>query len=261
MPTIITHGQAAPQQAFGKMPSFIKTGEAATESFKQQEAARAAAQEAYGRMWRWSISTKKLGLTYKLIFLDGMLNPTSKMLQNPTWKEHSLKNMRGFYDQYVCTDHGGPGSEPCPICANTQAERATTVMGFTVIDPTPITFTKGDKAGKTVPFSRKLLIAKSKTIPLLQAKALKTGGLRGVCVDVMRTAGTEASVGNVFELDSQYSEEELVTTFGQIDSQSANWDFELGYKTADELIKLGVAAPMHGVAQQSAPSVDYTQGV
>lgn len=257
MPVNMTGGQQTPQTPQGKVPGFLKTGEQAQEAFKQQEQARAAAQEAFGRMWRFYIQGKELGIPFKVTFLDGVVHPTTKMLGNPSWKDHSVKNARGFFDNYVCTDHGGPGAEPCPLCQNASAEKPSVVMGFTIIDHRPVTFTKGDKAGKTEPYSRKLFVAKSKTLPLLQTKASKLGGLRGVTMEIIRTSTTEAAVGNVFELVEQYSEEELQQTFGK-DAMPADWDFELNYKTAEQLVAMGVALPVAGITQ-SSPSNDYTK--
>lgn len=261
MPVNINGGQQAPQvpQQQGAAPSFLKTGDAAQEAFRQQEIARAAAQEAFGRMWRFYIDKKALGVPHRITFLDGVINPTTKMLGNPSWKDHTIKNARGFFDNYVCTDHGGPGAEPCPLCLNSAADKPSVVMGFTIIDHRPVSFTKGEKAGKTEPFSRKLLIAKSKTLPLLQIKAAARGGLRGVSMDVIRTATTEAAIGNIFELVEQYDEAELQTTFGE-NAAPANWDYELNYKTAKELMDMGVAPQMQGIAQ-GGPSVDYTSGM
>lgn len=260
MPVNIGGGQQAPavpaQQ--GAAPSYLKTGDEAQEAFKQQENARAAAQEAFGRMWRFYITGKELGVPFRVTFLDGIVNPTTKMLGNPSWKDHSVKNARGFFDNYVCTDHGGAGAEPCPLCQNSNADKPSVVMGFTIIDHRPVSFTKGEKAGKTEPFSRKLFIAKSKTLPLLQVKAGKLGGLRGVSMDVVRTSTTEAAVGNIFELVEQYSEEELQATFGA-SAAPANWDFELNYKTAEQLVAMGVAPQMQAVAQAGV-SQDYAKG-
>lgn len=240
-----------------KLPGFLATGDAATQAFEEQAQARKAAQEAYGRMWRWYIDAKKdLGKPFRITFLDGIINPNTKLLQNPSWTEHSFKNARGIPEFYVCTDHKGPNAEPCPMCANPNAERPSVVMGFTIIDHRPVTFEKGDKAGKTVPFTRKLFIAKSKTLPLLQMKAQKLQSLRGVSMDVLRTSSMDAAVGNAFELVERYSEEELQATFGA-DAAPANWDFELNYKTAAELEKLGLGVAVKSVTQ-GAPSVDYT---
>lgn len=259
MPANISGGQQSPQVPQGKMPGFLKTGDEAQEAFKQQEQARAAAQEAFGRMWRFYVDKKDLGKPHRVTFLDGVINPTTKMLGNPSWKDHTIKNARGFFDNYVCTDHGGPGAEPCPICANPNADKPSVVMGFTIIDHRPVKFEKGDKAGTTIPFSRKLLIAKSKTLPLLQTKASKLGGLRGVTMEIIRTSTTEAAVGNIFELIEQYDEAELQTTFGE-QASPANWDFELNYKTAKQLVDMGVAPMMAGLTQ-GGPSVDYTSGM
>lgn len=264
MPVNLNGGQApqqsAQQQASapqGKAPGFLKTGEQAQEGFKQQEQARQAAQEAFGRMWRFYIDKKDLGKPHKVTFLDGIVHPTTKLLGNPSWKDHSVKNARGFYDNYVCTDHGGPGAEPCPICGNASADKPAFVMGFTILDHRPVTFTKGDKAGQTVPYTRKLLVAKSKTLPLLQVKAAKLGGLRGVMMDIVRTSTTEAAVGNIFELDEQWGEDELQAKYGK-DALPADWDFELNYKTGQQLIDMGVALPVAGITQ-GAPSDDYTK--
>lgn len=259
MPAVINGGQQTPQvpQQQGAAPSFLKTGEAAQEAFKAQEQARAAAQEAFGRMWRFYIDKNSLGKPHRITFLDGVINPTTKMLGNPSWKDHTIKNARGFFDNYVCTDHGGPGAEPCPLCANVNADKPSVVMGFTIIDHRPVQFTRGEKAGKTEPYSRKLLIAKSKTLPLLQIKAASRGGLRGVTMDVIRTTTTEAAVGNIFEMVEQYDEAELQTTFGE-NAAPANWDFELNYKTAKQLIDAGIAPAMAGI-NQSGPSEDYTK--
>ena len=251
-----TQTPAVPQGQ-GKMPSFLKTGDEAQEAFKQQELARQAAQEAFGRMWRFYIKGTDLGKPHKITFLDGIINPATKLLGNPSWRDHTVKNARGMFDNYVCTDHGGPGSEPCPLCQNSNADKPSVVMGFTIIDHRPVTFTKGDKAGKTEPFSKKLLIAKSKTLPLLQIKAAARGGLRGVQMDVIRTSTTEASVGNIFEAVLQYDEAELKAEFGE-HYLPADWDHELNYKTAKELVDMGAAPPMAGLSQAGV-SADYTK--
>lgn len=250
---------ATPQQFTGKTPGFIKTGDAGAQAFKEQEAARAAAQEAFGRLWRWYIGGKQLGQLFRITFLDGFIDPTTKLLQNPVWLEHTLKNVRGNFDHYMCTDHKGEGAEPCPLCMNDKSDKPATVMGFTILDHRPVTFEKGDRAGTTVQYTKKLLVAKSNILPVLQAKAAKLGGLRGFSFDVMRTSATAASVGDQFELVEQYPEQELVDTFKD-DAKPANWEFELNYKTAEELVKLGVAPAIAGVTQ-GAPSADYTKGM
>lgn len=254
-----TKPASAPQSAGTvlKVPGFMKTGDAAQEELAREEARRAAARESYGRLWRFFIGADDLGKPFRLTFLDGVINPKTKLLGNPTWKEHTLKMPNGKFDNYVCTDHGGPGAEPCPIC-HTSNDKPAVVMGFTVIDHRPVSYTKGDMAGKTVPYTRKLFIAKPKTIAKLQLKAAKFGGLRGICMDVSRSSSTEASVGDNFELDSQWSEDELQKAYG-VDAVPADWAFELNYKNAEELVKLGVANAIQGI-KAAEPSVDYTEG-
>lgn len=235
---------------------FLMHGEESAQAIQHEEAKAEAAKAAAGKLWRFWIDADKLGEDFKITFLDGGIDKNTKMFKNPTWYEHGLK-LGNSFDTFICTQK----VEPCPICAG--GDKPSLVMGFTIIDHRSVEIKKGDNAGKILPFTRKLYVAKRKTVGLLQKIVLKcdpdiTGiGLRGVEMDVSRSTATSPNVGDVLFPQGQHEESDLLQMFGEKDSQPANWAEELVFRSAEELVALGVAAPIKTLGAEK-PSKEYT---
>lgn len=228
-------------QAPKKSMGFMLKGNAAKQAMEKEEAKAEAAKADAGRMFRYWMALDSEDR--RVTFLDGDLDKDG-MLDANAFYEHSVKQ-DGNFKQYVCTEqNGGDQQEPCPICASGDKEsRPYLAQVFTVIDHTPYKIQNGPNKGKIIKNSRKLFVAKSGTQKLLQKKATKHGGLAGVTFDISRTGDKSPGVGSAFDfvekfddLDSLMDKYELKAE----DVQPANYDEEVPYHTADELVALGV---------------------
>lgn len=235
-----------------KKPSFLMTGQASLQAMEKAEAQAEAARADAGKPWRFFIPGSELGKTRKIVFLDGDLDNEGILIMQ-SWYEHALK-INNRPEQYICTNH----DEACPICNS--GDTPLLVAGFAVLDLQPYVIKNGPKAGQTVPVSRKLLIAKRRTASQLMMLAPKTEGLRGVLMDAMRTTTTSASVGDVFIPDSKYEQHELIEQYGDL-AKPFDPAEDLSYKTAAELVQLGVAEAVQTIKSNAAPSADLVNNL
>lgn len=150
-------------------------------------------------------------------------------------------------------------NEPCPICENGAAKtKKKLVGGLTIIDHRPYTLKNGPDAGKTIPFQRRLYIPTRTTISALQMWGGKWGGLRGMTVDCIRSKDTEANVGNVWAPVEKYDPQELLDTFGEA-AKPTEWDKAILYRTAAQLVEMGIVPAIGTVSASKGPSADYTK--
>lgn len=239
MALTFTKKSAAPaaKPALGKPAAtmgFLKTGAAAKAALAAEEARVAEAKAAAGKLYRFRL---KEGEARTITFLDGYLDADG-LLDIPMWMEHTLQ-VNGNWTNVVCTQE----QEPCPVCAT--GDRPSLVGGLTVIDHTEFTIQKGANAGKVISNQKRLFVAKRGTLKILQKLAEKRGGLAGCTFEVSRTSDKSPSVGDMFDFSQQDSLEELREHFGQDDEGNwiatpANYDEEVVYRTADQLIELGI---------------------
>ena len=233
--------------------SFVKTGSHAQAAYKSEEARAEAAREAAGKPWRFFIRGEDLNKDFTIIFLDGELDTATNMLKLNTWMEHQPLNKGGKPEQYVCVAE----NEPCPLCA--AGDTPVLVGGFTILDCNPYTIKKGEKEGQVVPFSRKLYVCKRGTLGILQKLAAKYGGLKHRQFDVTRTGAMKPNVGDIFMPVSEWEEGELVEKYGAEATAPVDWNEAITYRTAKELVELGVADAIKSTSTKKGPSADLSK--
>jgi len=225
-----------------KTGSWMRRGKAAASAMKKDEARVQRLKEQSDRLWRFFISTKNIDEEYLVTFLDGEIGDDG-MLDAPMWYEHTVQHA-GKWENFVCTESVDP-DEPCPICAaGGKGSEASLVGVLTLIDHTPYT----SKDGKTFQHRRRLFVMKQKTVKQLRKIATKRGGLTGVTMEITRTGDMSARVGDMFEFSSKNPladigeslKEDLGKNYTPELIQPADYDEEIVYYTADELVEMGV---------------------
>lgn len=247
--------------------SFLMSGQVKKQAQKQEEAAIEKAKEERGKMYRFYI--KSGDPEASITFVDGNLDDEG-ILDIPMYREHRLFRNGTWNNLYICTS----GIEPCPICAD--GEKADLVGIMTVIDHRTIQSKDGTKVYKDVP---RLFVAKRTTLKLLQAMAVKRGGLAGCTFGVTRTEDKQPSVGGVFDFEQKRPVEELRKLFTYKDDQGvvhtnfkpADYEKELVYRDAATLIKehgfgkgvskVGGELPINFDAPHQSPIHSSTTGV
>jgi hypothetical protein len=217
----------------GSVAAWMKTGKAAQHAIEQADAKAEAAKAEAGKMFRFWMPADD---ERKVTFLDGTLDADG-LLDIPMWDEHRVK-IAGDWENFACTAN----TEPCPVC-NAGDSRATLVGALTVIDHSPYTIKSGPNAGKVVKNSRKLFVCTRQTIKLLNKQAAKRGGLKGCTFEISRTGDKEPGVGNQFEFVEKH--EDMAAFAAGLglkleEVQPADYANEITYRTADELLKLGI---------------------
>lgn len=237
-------GSAQPAQKKSGL-SFLKKGTAAKAAVDEAEAKAELAKAEAGRLWRFFL---KDGADAQITFLDGELDDAG-MLDTPVFWEHTLYTA-GDVKNYVCTAEEDQ-TQPCPICES--GDKPSLVQVFTIIDHRPHTIQRGPNAGKVIPHSIKLLVAKPGTRKLLAKIASKRGGLTGCTFDVSRTGDKSPAVGDQFDFVTKAtSYEEIAAKYDlPVDLvKAADYDEEIRYIEPEELIKAGVGKAPTGVGYQ-----------
>jgi hypothetical protein len=234
-----TNGAA---KAAGKLPGFFKHGQAAKAAIEHADAKAEAAKAEAGKLWRFWMPA---GEDRMITFLDGELDAEG-MLDVPMWNEHRLK-IAGDWQNFVCV----ADQEPCPICEAGESKQLL-VGVMTICDHTPHTVKSGQNAGKVIQHSRKLFVCTRQTIKMLAKQAKVTGGLAGCTFEVNRTGDKEPSVGNQFIYQGKHTLSEIAEECGLKieDVQPADYTTEIVYRTADELVKLGVGKAIKGIGHE-----------
>lgn len=243
------HQPAQKSKSSGGTISFLKTGQAAHKAMAAEEAKAELAKQEAGKMWRFRMAP---GEDRKITFLDGSLDENN-MLAVPMFYEHTLQ-VGGKWKNFVCTDE----QEPCPICAKGD-DKPALVGVMTVLDHTPAVIKSGPKAGQTIQHTRKLFVAKKDTIAMLTKIAVKRGGLTGCTFDVARGGEKTAAVGSQFDFTEKLDLTVIAKKYGLKleEAQPADYQAEIVYHTAAELLELGIgkAASGPGYEKSSGGSV------
>lgn len=222
-------------------PSWLKKGGAAKEAVVKEEALATARREAAGKAWRFRIPKTQLNEDFSVTFLDGDVE--DGVLDVPVFYEHRIM-YNGNWDSFTCVSD----EEDCPLCA--ENNRTTLVGVMTVIDHTPYEA----KDGKVFRDRIRLFVATPQTLKLLTRIAIKRDGLTGATLTITRTSDTDPAVGSIFEFEEKRSMEELAKLFPQKDKEGKvlpfgplNYEEEIPYRDAEELIKMGLGKHVHGV--------------
>ena len=229
--------------------SFLKKGKAAHSAFQEEEAKAEMAREQAGKLWRFYCKPDE---TATITFLDGELDDEG-LLDIPMFREHRLQ-IAGKWDEFVCTDD----NEPCPICQ--RGDNKPTLVGvMTILDHRPYEIKSGPNAGNTIQHRPKLFVAKRQTIKQLTKIAQKRGGLTGCTFEVTRTADKSPAVGDMLDFVEKNTLQDLQDEFGKFQPEGhtvapADYEKEIVYRTAAELIELGVGVKVTSVGGEKGPS-------
>lgn len=229
-------GGSKPETASKTQASWMMKGQKAQNAVAQAEAAAAAAAEAAGKLQRfWLMNGGEASIT----FLDGRLSKEGT-LDIPMWYEHKAP-VGGRWENFVCVAN----VEPCPFCEG--GDKHQLVGGLTVINHTPYTYTKGQKAGQTIGDRRQLYIPSRTALKMLQTLAGKLGadgsGLQFMRFDVNRTGEKEPRVGNLMTPMGRTTKADLLKQFGKDLVEAADFEKEIVYRTGAELAKMGIVGP------------------
>lgn len=182
----------------------------------------------------------------EITFLDGDLNENG-ILSEVCYDEHALKIGNDYNNFFPCT----ADEEPCPLCAGNAKKSFVAV--FTVIDHSKWV----DKEGNQRQNEKRLFVAKMDTIKYLRKQAIKRGGLTGCRFEVSRTGDKSAAVGNNFEFESKYTPLEVAAEYG-VDASPLVYEDIIQYKSASELLSLGLGISTGGIGSESAPASGTT---
>lgn len=237
--------------AQSSMPSWLKSGGAAHTVFEEQAAAQAAQQAARDKMWRFRLNVNE---ERRILFLDGDLHPDGR-LQLLSYFEHTVQ-VAGKWQNYVCLEKSDENGDACPLCA--ASDDPAPVAVFTILDMTPYTIKQGERAGQTIPWQRKLYVAKSTTVKKLDMIARKNGGLRFLTMDVARLGDKEPAVGGQLIPIGKSTPEEIMAGLEAKpeDLLPADYSKELPRFTAQELQKMGIVAAPKGPGYSTPKGFD-----
>ncbi len=223
----------------GKKFSWMKRGDAAQEALgdeeKRAEQRRAESQQ----MFRFRMKEEE---TCHITFLDGDLDKDG-LLDVPMIYEHALW-YGGRFRPFACTQE----KEPCPLCELGTSNNY--LVGFmTVIDHREF---QGKR--RVYENSPKIFAAKRTTLKLMQKLATKRKGLAGCTFEVSRTSDKDPAVGNMFEWEEP--KRTLAEVAKLIESDApvgpADYEKEISYYTADELIKMGVGKTAKSIGAEAS---------
>lgn len=225
----------------GKKFGFLKKGTEAKEVLQKEEAKAEARAANASKSFRFRIKYEgKQTPEVNITFLDGELNEEG-MLDIPYAREHTVK-INGRFENIICTEED---EGYCPICARgAEGDDAALVGYLSVVDHTPYTL----KNGTVREMTKKLFVAKRATIQMLTNQAAKRGGLTGCTYGVMRTGDREPAVGNQYDFVQKDDIADLIKQSGEEPEmwEPLNYEEELEYRTAEELVELGIGIAQSG---------------
>ena len=213
-------------------PSFMKVGSQAKAAIDEADAQAERAKEEAGKLFRFWMPPGEERL---ITFLDGALGDDG-LIDCGMFYEHRVK-VAGEWTPFVCVAE----SEPCPLCeAGTSKQSLVGVL--TCVDHSPYTIKSGSNAGKVIKNSRKLFVGTRSTIKILSKFAVKKGGLAGCTFEVSRTGDKDPGVGDQFDFQEKLTTPELMAKYAMEakDLVPADYAHEISYRSADELIALGL---------------------
>lgn len=230
--------------------SFLKKGAESAQLAQKAAAEAEQRKQEQGKLFRFWL---KLNETARITFVDGDLSAEGFLLPS-RYYEHNMYEGGRWNNFYVCPQKTNPQSnEKCPLCEG--GDRPSLVALFTVIDHREYKG-KNDKVYKDL---KRLMVVKNQTFEILNKLAVKRGGLAGCTFDVSRIGDKAASVGSMFDFVEKRPIEELKKKYmvEVVDPKTnaktkktlfepADYEFEITYRTGDELRKMGKGAPNTG---------------
>jgi hypothetical protein len=225
--------------------SFVKRGSEAKKAMEKEEVKAEIKAKGFTRRF-WIPENGES----KITFLDGAI--VDGMFDIPFFYQHTVFLNGSYNNHFICTND----EEPCPICEG--GDTASYVGALSIICHDEW---KSKTDGKTYKDQLQLFIAKRQTIKILLKAALKRGGLTGYTVDVSRSSGKSAGVGDVFDFSTEKRTiAELHKAYGNKEKiiKPFNYDEVLAaqYITAKDLRKMGFGSSGSPVGNEPDPSDD-----
>lgn len=239
----------APEKEAPKKSGFLKTGKARKAAMEEDEVRAEQRKQEYGKLWRFFIPIKQVNEDFTITFLDGELDDEGT-LDNPVYYEHNIKVGSDYKTFVSCCDE-----EVDPL--QEAGQEPYLAQAFTIIDHTEYT----DKEGKVHKHRKKLLVAKRRSMKQLQKLATRQGGLKGCTFIVTRTGDKAVNIGDMYDFDSKSTMKELKEALVEDGVKEedvadlvspADYEAELTYYTADELVKLGYAERSKTISSREA---------
>lgn len=233
--------------------SFMKTGAAAKAAIVEADAQAEMRREAAGKALRFYIGKKDLKKDFEITFLDGDVDAAGELCLQ-LWHEHVIE-IGGKPNPIVCL-----APDYCPAC-NLKDSQPAVVAGFTIVDHTPYTFSKGTRQGETEVNKRKLYVAKRASLGLLQKYAAQYGGLRGMKFVVSRSTDRTARVGDIMMPVCKYDDNELQEMMGK-DKEGHRQDLPFDYTSeapffpAEKMVEMGIGVA--GAVVGKTPTTDLS---
>jgi hypothetical protein len=234
--------------------SWLKKGNDSKQAAAAEVVKQEMQKDSMGKMFRFSMKKEEKGVL--ITFVDGELDKDG-FLVPPRYYEHNLFLNNKWGNTFVCPQLTAPHlGQTCPICATAGTKPPALVSVFTVIDHRTVESSK--TPGKVYKDMPRLFIAKAGTMEILNHIALKRGGLAGCTFEVLRIGAGDKlpSVGTNFEFEKKTPLDELVKQYMRefVDPKTnqktmksvfvpADYDNEIKFHTADELVKLGFGSP------------------
>jgi hypothetical protein len=238
--------------------SWLTQGAGSAKALQAEKAKQEARANEQGRLQRFWL---KPGEEARITFVDGVLateGMNKDCLTFASYYEHHLQINGQWGNYFVCTQSE---NSKCPICE--EDNRASFVGALTVIDHREIKSRDGTKVYKD---QKKLFIASSNTLMVLQQLAAKRKGLVGCTFDVYRTSKTDARVGSTFDFIERNSLEDLQEQFKIKNEQGkevtyftpADYEKELPFKSEEDLRAMGFGTASIGKEPAIAPEAEDT---
>lgn len=225
---------------------WLQKGADSAKIAEQEEAEAEQRKLEASKMYRFWL---KDGEEARITFVDGDLSPEGFLLP-PRFYEHNLYMNGSFNNHFVCPEKTNPASgDKCPLCEH--GDRPALVALFTIIDHREFK----TKSGDIIKDTPKLMVVKGITFELLNKIAVKRDGLANATFDVSRIGDKSASVGSLFDFIEKHDPEEMKKEFmrkaknedGEEVMETfykpANYEEEITYRTADELLEMGLGKP------------------
>lgn len=241
---------------------WLNQGVDSAKALAAEKAKQEAREQEQGKLHRFWLNA---GEEARITFVDGTLateGVNKGCLMFASYYEHHLQLNGQWGNYFVCLESEGA---KCPICE--EGNRSTFVGALTIIDHREFASKDGSKTFKD---QKRLFIASSNTIVMLQQLAAKRGGLVGCTFDVYRTTKKEARVGNTFDFIEKNSVEDLQKMFVTKDEKGkevtyftpADYSKEITYRTDAELRAMGFGVASMGkepsLPENSGDAQDYS---
>jgi hypothetical protein len=160
--------------------------------------------------------------------------------------------INGKPDNFVCTAELDT-TQPCPMCEG--GDEPAFVAVATIINHTPYEIQSGPNEGKLLTNRKALFVGKRDTIAALTKLSKPVVGLAGQTFDVSRIGKKSPRVGSLFVPTYKWTDwDDFCAKYSLKDEDvtPANYEEEIKFRPAAELITLGIGKAVKGIGHEKA---------